>query len=177
MSQRLSPHINSERNQRSLKMKKFAAALILTLATAVAATAQEKYVGYYFPEITSMEAFDREIRRGPLASKAVRVEFVNTLTQAQLAAPEAPSYAVFAKGADAKHLMIVALNDQVFKTVFRARGAMAQLTANIRAGGFFRRQELQHVATFYDFLQLLQFDTLVLTDGEIWSHQVDFIRN
>lgn len=145
------------------------------LATSV--TANERHAGYYYPDITSEEVFDRVVRAGPTPGKAVRVEFVTNITQAQLAAPETPSFAVLAKGVDAKHLIMVALNDQSFKTLYRARGAMAQLTANLRSGGFFRSQDLHHVATFYDFLQILQFDTLVLSDGETWSHKVTFKRN
>ena len=141
------------------------------------ASANERHVGYYYPGITSEEVFDRTVRSGPTPGKAVRVEFVTNITQAQLAAPETPSFAVLAKGNDAKHLIMIALNDDAFKTIYRARGAMAQLTANLRSGGFFKAQDLHHVATFYDFLQILQFDTLVLSDGETWSHKVTFKRN
>ena len=154
--------------------------LVATLAFALfasAAWAQDKYVDYYYPAITSTEVFDRVVRQAPLAGKAVRVEFVNNLTTAQLRGPKSPGYIMFAKGDDAKHLIIVAQNDDVFKTLYRARATMAQLTSNVRSGGFFRQQELQLVATFYDLLQLMQFDTLVLTDGENWSHKVEFKRN
>ena len=71
---------------------------------------------------------------------------------------------------------LLALDDDVFATLYRARAVMAQMTVNVRDGGFFVDQNLQFVATFYDLLQLLEFDTLVISDGKSWSHKVDFVR-
>ena len=149
------------------------AALMLSTATA---HAQERYEGYYYPEVTSQEQFSRVIRQGPASNKGVRVEFVTNLTAAQLASPESPRFVFFAKGADAKHLNIIALDDDVFSTIYRARAVMAQMTSNMRNNDFFRAQGLEYVATFYDLLQIMEFDTLVISDGETWSHQVNFFR-
>lgn len=156
-------------------MFRFFATLVLCLSASFA-SAEDRYVGYYYPSITSEEVFDRVVRRVPGAGRNVRVDFINVLTTAQLAAPESPRFVFFAKGQDADELILVALDDDVFATLFRARAVMAQLTVNVRRGGFFRAQELQSVATFYDMLQLLQFDTLVISDGKGWSHKVDFKR-
>ena len=87
-----------------------------------------------------------------------------------------PELAPLLSGQTADKLILVALDDEVFATLFRARALMAQLTVSVRSGGFFRAQELQSVATFYDMLQLLQFDTLVISDGKNWSHRIDFKR-
>ncbi|MEO0502547.1 MAG: hypothetical protein AAFZ14_04420, partial [Pseudomonadota bacterium] len=87
--------------------------LALTAAlcmTALTAHAQERYEGYYYPQVTSQEQFSRVIRQGPASNKGVRVEFVTNLTAAQLAAPESPRFVFFAKGADARHLNIIALD-------------------------------------------------------------------
>ena len=149
------------------------AALVLTAGLA---HAQERYEGYYYPEVTSTEEFTRVIRDAPQPSKGVRVEFITNLTVAQLAAPESPRFVFFAKGSDAKHLNVIALDDDVFSTLFRARAVLAQMTSNMRNNDFFRAQELQFVATFFDLLQLMEFDTLVISDGETWAHQVNFVR-
>ena len=157
--------------------------LIATLSLCVMAsfaTAQtgagDRYVGYYYPPITSGETFERVVRSVPGVGRNVRVDFINKLTAAQLATPESPRFVFFAKGQKADKLILVALDDEVFSTMFRARALMAQLTVSVRQGGFFRGQELQSVVTFYDMLQLLQFDTLVISDGENWSHKIDFKR-
>ncbi len=153
-------------------------ALFLALIVAVpAATAQERYEGYYYPDVTSQEQFTRVIRDGPPPNKGVRVDFVTNLTAAQLAAPESPRFVFFAKGADAKHLNIIALDDEIFSTLFRARAVMAQMTSNMRNNAFFRDQGLEFVATFYDLLQIMEFDTLVISDGATWAHQVNFYRD
>ena len=152
------------------------AAIFITAMTTVSAHAQERYEGYYYPEVTSQEEFSRVIRQGPASNKGVRVEFVTNLTAAQLAAAESPRFVFFAKGADAKHLNIIALDDDVFSSIYRARAVMAQMTSNMRNNDFFRAQGLEFVATFYDLLQIMEFDTLVISDGETWSHQVNFYR-
>jgi len=154
-------------------------ALILTLmaVSVTTAAASDRYAGYYYPEITSTEEFSRVIREAPQSSKGVRVEFVTNLTVAQLAAPESPRFVFFAKGDDAKHLTVVALDDDVFSTLYRARAVLAQMTSNMRNNDFFRQQNLQFVATFFDLLQFMEFDTMVISDGETWAHEVTFTRN
>lgn len=151
-------------------------AVLAAILMAGAVAAEDRYVGYYYPEVTTEENFDRVVRDSQGAGKAVRIDFVNVLTTAQLEAPESPRFVFFSKGSDSKTLILVALDDEVFKTVYRARAILAQLTVSVRKGGFFRSEELQYVATFYDLLQLMQFDELIISDGETWSHRVNFVR-
>lgn len=152
-------------------------AVVFTLLVATMATAQERYEGYYYPPVSSTETYSRVIREAPQSNKVVRVSFVTQLTVAQLAAPESPRFVFFAKGGDAKHLNVIALDDDVFSTLFRARAVLAQLTSNMRNNEFFRQQNLESVATFFDLLQFLDFETLVISDGETWAHQVNFTKN
>ncbi|MEM1073894.1 MAG: hypothetical protein AAF727_11390 [Pseudomonadota bacterium] len=151
-------------------------AVLTAIVFASTLWAQERYVGYYYPEITSEESFDRVVRNSQGADKAVRVDFVNVLTIAQLEAPESPRFVFFAKGEGSKTLILVALDDEIFSTLYRARAILAQLTVSVRKGGYFQQQQLQYVATFYDLLQLMEFDELIISDGENWSHQVNFVR-
>lgn len=152
-------------------------ALFMAMFAATAALASDRYAGYYYPQITSSENFNRVIRETPPSSKEVRVDFVTGLTLAQLAAPESPRFVFFAKGDDAKHLTVVALDDDVFSTLYRARAVLAQMTSNMRQNEFFHQENLQFVATFYDLLQIMDFDTLVISDGETWAHQITFTEN
>ncbi len=151
-------------------------ALLTALLLTTAVAAEDRYVGYYYPEITSEETFDRVVRASQGAGKAVRVDFINIITTAQLEAPESPRFVFFAKGEDAATLILTALDDEVFSTLYRARAIMAQLTVSVRKGGFFREEELEYVATFYDLLQLMGFDELIITDGQDWAHRVNFVR-
>lgn len=151
-------------------------AVFCAIVFAGAVAAQDRYVGYYYPEVTSEETFDRVVRASQGAGKSVRIDFVNVLTAAQLDAPESPRFVFFAKGESAGTLILVGLDDEVFSTLYRARAIMAQMTVAVRQGGFFQQEELQYVATFYDLLQLMQFDELVISDGHTWAHKVTFQR-
>jgi hypothetical protein len=153
-----------------------AAAALLTLSALPAPAREDAREGYYYPEVTSRETFGRDIIKGPAADRAAREGFVTVLTRAQLDAPDTPPFAVFAKGEESRHLIIVALDDDYFRTLYRARAVMAQLTYNLRSTPFFREQGLQAEATFYDVLQLLGFEDLILSDGVSWTHRVAFER-
>jgi hypothetical protein len=160
-------------------MTRLTAVLVaLFFANTVAGTlvAQDRYAGYYYPEISSEETFDRVVRASQGAGKAVRIDFVNVLTAAQLEAPESPRFVFFAKGEASKTLILIGLDDEILATLYRARALLGQLTVSVRRGGFFRREDLQYVVTFYDLLQLLQFDELVISDGKSWAHRVNFER-
>lgn len=152
-------------------------AFLTALFAATVSLAADRYAGYYYPDITSTETFSRAIRDSSAATKETRVDFVTSLTAAQLAAPESPRFVFFAKGDGARHLTLVALDDEVFSTLYRARAVLAQMTSNMRNNEYFRQQDLEAVATFYDFLQLLDFETLVISDGETWAHQVTFTQD
>ena len=150
--------------------------LLFALMLSSTAMAEDRYVGYYYPEVTSEETFDRVVRTSEGANKAVRIDFVNVLTTAQLEAPESPRFVFFTKGEDAGTLILVALDDEIFASIYRARAILAQLTVSVRKGGYFRQEQLQYVATFYDLLQLMAFDELVISDGQSWAHRVNFQR-
>lgn len=151
------------------------ARLFLTLALLAAFPAMaDKQEGYYYPPITSEEEFARFIVAAPPSNRNIRVGFVTTVTKAQLAAPESPRFVMFAKGADARRLIMVALDDEIFKTLFRARAIMAQLSSNLRGTQFFEEQGLTSAGTFFDMLQILDFESVTISDGETWSHRVYF---
>jgi hypothetical protein len=148
------------------------AASLATVSPGGAASAAGKD-SYYYPPVGSEEVFTRVIAASPLADRAVRVGFVTQITKAQLAAPESPRFVIFAKGDEAQHMIIVALDDEVFKTIYRARAVLAQLTANARGAQLFVNK-IRDDATWFDLTKLLRFEDLVITDGATWSHRVIF---
>ncbi|MEM8793249.1 MAG: hypothetical protein AAGE80_16630 [Pseudomonadota bacterium] len=146
------------------------AALLAAIATFGQADSKEEY---YYPAVNSEEVFERTITNTPPpANRAVRVAFTTQITKAQLAAPETPRFAVFAKGGEAQHMIIVALDDEVFKTLFRARAVMAQLTSNARSTDFFIKNGIAAHATWFDLAKLLGFEDIVISDGQDWAHRV-----
>ncbi|MEM7060596.1 MAG: hypothetical protein AAF557_23700 [Pseudomonadota bacterium] len=147
-------------------------ALILAVAAAIPAAAEDKRVGYYYPAVTSEETFVRSLGNTPPANRAVRANFITEITKAQLEGSNDPKFVVFAKGAAAEHMIILAVNDEVFRTLYRARAVMAQLTANARGTEFFKSNNLQFVATWFDLAKLLGFEDIVVSDGVTWSHRI-----
>jgi hypothetical protein len=129
---------------------------------------------YYYPPVDSEEVFARDLAVAPPAGRAVRVGFTTQITKSQLAAPESPRFVIFAKGDEAQHMIIIALDDQVFKTIYRARAVLAQLTSNARGIDFFIQSNIQDHATWFDLAKLLGFDDMVISDGATWSHRVIF---
>jgi hypothetical protein len=129
---------------------------------------------YYYPPVTSEEVFVRDLAVAPPAGRAVRVGFTTQITKAQLAAPESPRFVIFAKGDEAQHMIIIALDDQVFKTIYRARAMLAQLTSNARGTDFFVNNNIQDHATWFDLAKMLGFEDMVISDGATWSHRVIF---
>jgi len=152
-------------------MRRFFAAAALAVAFAGSARAEDK-VEYYYPQVTSEEVFDRSLGDTPPANREVRIAFVTQITKAQLVAPESPRFVIFAKGDDAQHMIIVALDDQIFRTLYRARALMAQLTANVRGTDFFVQNEIDISATWFDLAKILGFEDMVVSDGATWTHRV-----
>ncbi len=148
-----------------------AAAIAGFAALPAAADRQE---GYYYPPVTSEEEFSRSLISGPPADQGAREAFVVLINKALLEAPDNPMFSLFAKGKDSRRLIMVGLEDEPFRTLFRARGVLAQLTYNLRGTAFFVEQGLETEATFYDLLQMLDFESLTVTNGLDWTHRVYF---
>lgn len=156
----------------------FALAFVMSSGAAGADDgAKDKYENYYYPPVTSEEVFTRVIAATPAANAEVRANFVTSITKAQLDAPENPRFSVFEKGQDSRKLIMIALDDEVFSTLFRARAQLSQITSNMRGTEFFRRQNLHVAGTFFDMIQIMGFESLVISDGETWAHQVRFDPN
>ena len=158
-------------------MKRIALAAVcaaLVFSGAVRAASAESHEGYYFPQAGSTEEYVARATVLPEASRALRLGFVSEMTRQQLALNYPPQYAVFAKGDEAEKLIVVALNDEIFRTLFRARGVLAQLTAQARATPFFKDRNVDDVFTFFDLLKLMGFAQLTISDGQTWAHRVEF---
>lgn len=151
-------------------LKLMAATVGLSLAASVALAGDREE--YYYPPIGSEEVFKRELVNSPDADREVRVRFITQVTKAQLAAPDNPRFVIFAKGSEAEHMIIVALDDAVFRTLYRARAVLAQLTANARGTEFFQDGGLDTEATWFDLAKILGFEDVVVSDGESWAHRV-----
>ena len=145
------------------------AACVWLAATAAVAGDRESY---YYPKVSSQEVFDRQMLDVPPSGQEARVRFILNAAKAQHAAWGPPRFVIFEKGAESQHMIIIALDDQVFETLYRARAVLAQLTSMLRGSEFFNKTGLITEATWFDLAKLLGFKDVVISDGRTWSHRV-----
>ncbi len=132
----------------------------------------DRHIGYYYGEITSRETYVARATPSPDASRGHRVAFVTGM-EVEIAKLGHPiPYAIFAKGAEAQKLIIVALMDGPMDTMFRARGVLANLTAQARLTPLLRENNVSDWFTFFDLCRVLGFEQITLSDGKSWTHQI-----
>ncbi|MDX1540876.1 MAG: molybdopterin-guanine dinucleotide biosynthesis protein A [Geminicoccaceae bacterium] len=152
------------------------AVVVLLLLTAGGVAAQEpaddRHSGYYYPEPSSEETYTARAQSLPDSDRTRRVAFVVELTQQMLKNPYPPDFVIFAKGADAEKLILVAMRDGVIDTLFRARALLAMLTSVARATPLFKDYGVADYFTFFDLLKILGFEQLTVSDGDSFAHQV-----
>ena len=146
--------------------------LTLGLLLPVAASAQDRHAGYYYPETGSEETYKARARTLPDSDRDRRLGFIVGFTGEMARDPAPLRFAVFAKGAEAEKLIIVALDDGIFATLFRARAVLATLTSRVRASPLFAELGVQSLFTFYDLAKLIGFKQITISDGRTWSHRV-----
>jgi len=131
-----------------------------------------KHEGYYYPKPQSVEHFVSKAITLPESDKVRRQAFVIGMTKQLLDGKYAPGFAIFAKGAQSEKLIVVGMIDGQLNTVFRARALLAELTAVARSTPFFQQNTEPEEATFFDFMKLLGFHQITITDGRAFAHQV-----
>ena len=139
---------------------------------AAATSAEDRYVGYYYPKPTSSETFESTLQPIAGVERAQRVQFVTVISQGTLQAAYRVPYAVFVKGEKADKLIIVGLQRGELDTVYRQRALLANMTTMARLSPFFQEHTVAEDATFFDLLKLLGFTSVTVTDGDKSAHQV-----
>ena len=147
-------------------------AITLSVAAAVPAAAQDRHAGYYYPIPATIETYKARTIVMPDADRETRIGFIIGITQKMLSRPYPPRVAMFAKGSEAQKLIIVALEDDYLDTLYRARAFFAMLTSVARTTPFIQELGLADFLTFFDFVKLLGFEKITITDGDQFAHQV-----
>lgn len=142
------------------------------LAATDGAEDDDRHAGYYYPEPVTEEVYTARAQVAPDAARDTRLGFVTVLTRVAYERAYPPTYAIFAKGSEAEKLIIVAMGEQGFRTLYQARALMAQMTAIARTTDLFRKLAVEDFFTFLDLLKLLGFEQLTISDGETFSHQI-----
>lgn len=135
----------------------------------------DRHAGYYYPSPDSTETYVGRARPLAEADRRIRIGFVVGLEEQIAKGGQPIPYALFAKGGEAQKLIMVALVDGPLDTLYRARGVLANLTAQSRLLPVFRERGVEDLFTFFDLLVLLGYEQLTLTDGKTWAHQVKLV--
>lgn len=149
-----------------------AIALGALLLLSGAAAAQDRHEGYYYPGPVTQEAYGSRAEPLPDADRALRLRFITGFTQEQLGRPYVPPHALFAKGADAEKLLLVATGGNSFRNLYQARAVLAQMTAIARGTPLFRDMQVEEIFTFLDLARMMGFTQLTVSDGASFAHRI-----
>lgn len=147
--------------------------LLLVLPPAgLARASDDRHEGYYYPGPVTTERYVGRAETMVNTDRGKRLGFITGLTGEQLARPYWPTFVIFAKGAEAEKMIIVATGKDGFRTIYQARALLAQLTATARGTPLFRELKVEDLFTFFDLARMLGFEQIVISDGESFSHMV-----
>lgn len=149
-----------------------AAALLLALAAAQPARAEDRHEGYYYPKVSSSEVYEAKVPAAPDSDRRRRLGFVAGLSKQLSELPYPPQYAIFAKGEEAEKLIVIGYGGGQLSTVYRARALFATLSSMVRLGPLFQGTPIDDQATFFDFAKLLGFELITVSDGDTYAHQI-----
>ncbi len=143
------------------------------------AAAGDRHAGYYYPEPTTREVYGARTDTLPEANRRMRIGFVTGIANRIANQPFPPQAAMFAKGSEARKLIIVALVDGRIDTVYRARAILANMTAAARMLPAFQNigapaDGVQTNLTFFDLAKMLGFKKITITNGRDFAYQVIF---
>ncbi len=155
----------------SLRSMWFVIAILSISASATAA--DDRHAGVYYPEPGTNEVYSSPFPRLPTANKRTRVGFTVGLNAQQQKKAYAPTYHLFAKGAHAQKLIIVATGDGRYDTLYRMRGLLAAMTAEARLSPLFRQLRNPENVNFFDLVKMTGFSQITVSDGKTYAHRVE----
>ena len=135
---------------------------------------EDRYIGYYYPKPTATETYTSPMQTIAGAERAQRVQFATVVSQGTIQSAYRVPYAVFVKGEKADKMIIVGLQPGEMSTIYRARAVLANMTTMSRLSPFFQERTIAEDANFFDLLKLLGFQQITISDGDKFTHQVNF---
>ena len=154
---------------------RFVGIVLCVLLYLAPAAAQDRHDLYCHPTPKFEETYNARSRVLLGSDRDRRLGFVAGLTRELFDDPAPQRYAILAKGSDVEKLIIVALDDEVFSTMFRARAVLAALTSRVQASPLFAELGVQRRFTCYDLAKLLVFKQITVSDGRNWSHRINLM--
>ena len=149
--------------------------MFLTTGTALSQIKQDRYIGYYYPAPQQIEAYCARVPQLPDVNKKRRVGFIVGIKAGMSKQPYASPYSVFAKGGQSSKLLIISKQDGYLNTIYRARALLAELSTSARTTPIFAKSAAPEELTFLDLMTMLGFETVTLSDGEGFAHQIHLL--
>ncbi|WP_288901074.1 hypothetical protein [uncultured Sneathiella sp.] len=141
-----------------------------------ALAAEDRYIGYYYPTPEKIEIYCARVPPLVDMDKRRRVGFVIGIKEGMSNKAYDSAYAVFAKGGDSEKLIIVAKTEGHLGTIYRVRALLADLTNSARTTPIFEESGAPEYLTFLDLLTLLGFESVTVSDGDTFTHQIEIRR-
>lgn len=148
---------------------------VLFFAIVGTASAGDSHANYYYPEPQTKEVYVSPLPILPTESKRSRVGFTVGLNQRQLSRSYAPQYHIFAKGAHAQKMIIVAAGNENYNTLYRLRALLASLTSTARTSPLFSQAPNPEELNFLDLATMAGFTQVTVSDGEAIAHRIKLI--
>jgi len=137
-----------------------------------AQTGQDRYVGYYYPSPQQIEVYCARVPQLADITKKRRVGFIIGVKSGMNRQPYETPYAVFAKGSKSTKLIIISKVEGYLNTVYRARALLADLSTSARTTPIFANSKAPEELTFLDLMSILGFQSVTLSDGDSFAHQI-----
>ena len=119
-----------------------------------------------------VETYQARVATLPDSDRGRRLGFVTGLSKEFDARPYPPNYLVFAKGDEADKLIIVGMHGRPVQHGLSRPGAARRSDGLGALTHFFQQNTIADYATFLDFLKLLGFKQVTVTDGVAFAHQI-----
>lgn len=151
--------------------------ILLAFASATQLLAQEvkedRHAGLYYPKPQVVESY--KSRSGPIpgVDRTGRIAFVVGFSTGEEKLGYERPWVIFVKGGDAEKLIIVSKFDGRLNTTYRVRALLAHLTSRARKTPILIESQVQDYFTFLDYLGMLGFKKLTVSDGNDFTHQID----
>lgn len=142
------------------------------IGSATANTASDRYIGYYYPAPGQIEIYCARLPILKDSNKKRRVGFIIGIKDGMNKQPYESPYAVFAKGSESAKLIVISKMDGYLETVYRARALLADLSTSARTTPIFAKSQAPEELTFLDLISLLGFQSVTLSDGNSFAHQI-----
>lgn len=156
----------------NLLFKILAIALFISIGISGVALAGDRHAGYNYPEPQTEELYKSVVPPIPGVNRRSRISFIVGLDQLQKKNPYPPDYHMYAKGAESEKLIIVAVEEGRYNTLYRLRALLASMTSDARRSPLFAKIGQVERLGFYDLTRMAGFKWITITNGKDISHRV-----